>query len=207
MKNLFLLFVLFFAFQNSISAQNDFGIVLGGGMYNRTNHQSSLGTKSEFTPQFKAGFSYQRNLNKSRFQLSTSLNFHYFSKVKRTYGRTSVSIGESITGGDEEDTLLSSYNFRLVSRDAHFAMSLPFVLSVNLEKFSIGLGPEFQIKTINPQVGFSYLGRLQYRLSERFSVSANYVRGLLDENRNFEGSVKTKTQRIEASIHYQLLKK
>jgi len=203
MKNLLLLCLLFFAFQNVLSAQSDFGVLLGGGVYNQ---DYTTDNKSDFTPQLKTGFSYQRNIAKDKFQLSTALNFHYFNKIKRTFSYALTE--QSIIGNNNplDDAVLNNYNSRLTYRKTHFAVSLPVILSVNLKRLSIGTGSEFQFKTVDPQIGFSYLTRLQYRISERFSISANYVRSLLNENREFENYDKAKTQRIETSIRYCLIK-
>ena len=205
MKNLLLLCILFFAFQSTILAQNDFGIVLGGGLHNQDFISDS---KSKFTPHLKAGFSYQRNIVNNRLRLSSSLNFHYFNGVKREFDsstESSIVVENGIWEG--EDEALNAYNPYEVSNKSYFAATLPTTLSINCKKFSFGGGIEFQYRTVNPNVSLGYIGNIQYRLSERFSVNANFVRSLTNDSYSIWSRPKTRTQRIEASIRYQLLKK
>jgi len=205
MKNLFLLCCLFFAFQNVLTAQGNFGITLGGGVYNQ---DVTADKNSKFTPQLKTGFDYQRNIINNRFKLSTSLNFHYFIGEKWA-DDNSVSTSESINGAwTGDDALLGSFSSSPPKNKSYFATSLPVILSVNWKKIGFGSGAEFQYRTVkNSNISLSYIANIQYSLSESFSIDVRFVRSLTDDNYfNFFQSI-TRTQRIEASLRYHLLKK
>jgi hypothetical protein len=204
MKNLLVLCILFFAFQNAIFAQNDFGIIIGGGLHNQ---DFILDSKSKFTPQFKAGFSYQRNIVDNRLRLSSSLNFHYFIGNEIEYSEAITEVSIIGGGGFIEDNVLSSYNYSNAKNKSYFAVTLPIILSINYKKFSFGGGIEFQYRTVNPDKNLAYVGNVQYQLSERFSIDANFVRSLTDDSYFSSSRTKTRTQRIEATLRYRLLKK
>ncbi len=211
MKNLLVLCILFFAFQNSVSAQGDLGLVIGGGLHNQdiiSDMTPSLSTATKFSPQFKFGFSYQHNLKGDKLKLSTGLNFHYLTKTKRQFSSVSITSESIISSGSPlDDVALTPFNSsEITSRDAHFAIAVPLILSVNWKKISIGGGAEYQVRTINPNIGFGYIGNIQFCLSERFSIDANYVRSLTNSNSDSTQS-KSRTQRIEASIRYRLSEK
>ncbi len=175
MKKLSFFGVVLFAFQNMVLAQADFGISAGGGAWwTRCNYS---GAETGYSPTVNLGTYLQLPIG-NHIQVSTGVNYNYLSNNSgyKTEIGTTISNGEFyyanvIYLGDGE------------AASRYHQLSVPLQIGYRFGKITplVGFECSYRVSESWLNTNFSsygLLGGLQYKLTDRFSVTLNYYNGL-----------------------------